>query len=373
MKKLTMSLCMLVGLSAQAGVHEASAPNYVEVLKSRSQLLFTSTDFLNVTAEDGVMVFKDHDHLSNVIVKLSQMTPRERMKFEFGLGFRSLATIEHIVNEAEITNKEVFFAGVDPDLSKEEYEKMGYNYSHTIICEEYLKKGVIEKVIEKDNSESLELTAKIAGYSFVLNENAEVRVGETTYRVKGNTLYVMSQNDEVISTVDFGARVSKMTSNWSNQVDWIYDGPSKRYYYGVVGASIGGNNDYTSPLILSTFYAIARAQNRRFFTWASRVSYMPIYSFSGAWSYTYRAAQCFTCTPIVNPFSLMDNDHTSPYSWNSTSDVYGQTNYLLRYLKPNGEWAVPSPWAIFSPFNVKYTMNFTFSGGSSGYFYTLSN
>lgn len=324
-----------------------------------------------IEVENGTLVFENEAHLLSELEKISKLTIEEKIIYENKFGFRSLGTIEQLINKAEIEHQDEFFQGIDPNLSVKEYEAMGLFYKNTDIFTKYLNKKIIKVNYEKDSSYSFELTVKSPGFIYVLNEAGEVIVGEKLFKFHDSYLTISNKaTNQVIKIINFSETIEKMTSNWSQGGAWVYDGTSKRYNYQVYGASITSSNETPGGLIDAVFYVQAIGQEKKFGSWAGRSSYLPVYSFTGSWTANYTAQQCFTCSIQTNPFALNDSDFTSPYSWSSVSGG-GQTNNFLRYLKPNGSWALPTPWLVVSAFNVNYNMTFNFSGGSSGFSHTL--
>jgi hypothetical protein len=326
----------------------------------------------NVKSENGILIFENEAHLLNELEVLSELTFEEKLEFENKLNFRSLNTIKQLINNAEIKHQEEFYQGIDPNLRIEEYESMGLYYDNTAIFKENLDKEVIEIIYEKDGSSSFELTVKSPGFDCVLNENGEVIVGENVFKFHTFFLTITNRNNnQILNIINMAQASEKMVSNWSQGGTWMYDGSTKRYNYRVYGTCITSSNETPGGTIQSSFYVQALGQYKKFGTWAARSSYLPVCSFSGNWTASYTAQQCFTCPIETNPISLIDYDNQSPFSWSSTSGG-GVTNNFLRYLKPNGSWTLPSPWLFETAFNVNYNMIFNFSGGASGFSHTLS-
>ena len=327
-----------------------------------------------VKSEDGVLVFENYAHLCKYLEEISKSNFESKVGFEKTLGFVSLGTIQKQIENEEISHQESFFAGVDPNLTVAEYKSMGLNYLHTDIFNDYLSKKVINKIIEKDGSWAFELNVKSPGFVHALNVDGNVIVGDKLYHFYDTYLEIKNlQSNEIVSVVNLGQNTDKMTSNWTkyngsnNQDIWEELSSTTRIKYKVFGTCITSSNTTVGGLIDATFYAQALAQNKKFGSWAGRAEYRPIYSFSGSWTSKYSAQQCFTCPVQWNPVALSDNDYTSPFSWSSSSDPNGSTNNFIRYFKPNGSWKLPSPWLVVDPFQVTYSMNFNFSGVSSGF------
>lgn len=247
---------------------------------------------------------------------------------------------------------------------------------------EYLDKGVIEQILEKDGSESFELFVKVPHYAPVLNENGEVRVGSETFKFKGFELNVFSRDGEIVRKVDYRKNSSNgktIDRDLKEQDDWwwiwTYDGNDKRYRMGVIQHT--GHDDIYFLHMWSEFYAFAKAQNKRFFNWKYRNSYKPVYSIGGHWTSTFKAKSCDACPIVTNPWPLLDlNDPwegTTPYSWSAATNPNGMSNDFKVFLQPNESWPLYNGWDITENIHSRYTMYFSFAGGSSGYFYTLSN
>ena len=326
-----------------------------------------------ISVIDGTLHFADFNHLVQTAGDLFEMKKTEKENFEKSWGgFRSLGSIFSEIEQTEIMRVDSFHKGLNPELKISEYEALGYFYKPSLIYQQYLKKGIIIETVESDGSKSFKCSVENPGFLNVINENGEVFVGEEKYVFHSKFIDVYNNKGEIIKTLDFN-RNTKATSNWSNGVDWIYDGDSKRYSYEVYGNCITSSVTTSGGIIESTFYVAAHAENKRFGTWAARSSYLPIYSYYGNWNYTYQAKSCYSCSNVTNPFALNDNDVIPPLTWSSTTDPNGQTNNFTRFLRPNGTWTLPNGWYVTSPLSVNYYMVFSFSGGVSGYTYTLTN
>lgn len=326
---------------------------------------------LSVRVENGTLVFSDEAHLYDYLEGTAGLSSAQRRALENRVGFHSLNTLFEDIQAAEEQHMTDFFKGLSPDLSGAEYVSMGYSYTPTALYQEALEKGILVETLEADQSRSYSLAIDNPGFVRVLNADGDVLAGSKRYHFEGTRMQIFARKtNTLLHDVDFSA-ATDITSTWSQASAWEYDGSDKRFNYRVYGTSITSANTSSSGLLESSFYVQARAENRRFGTWAARSSYLPIYSFSGNWTANYTAKSCFSCPTQTNPVFLNDNDNTSPFSWSSTSDPNGQTNSFLRYCKPNGSWTLPG-YYIMSAFDVHYTMTFTFSGGPSGYVRTLT-
>jgi hypothetical protein len=321
--------------------------------------------------ENGSLVFADENQLYAYLESAAALSPAQRLALENRMGFRSLGTLYEEIQAAEERHLADFFKGLSPDLSVAAYADLGYVYTPTDLYRENLERGILVETIEADQSRSYKLAIDNPGFVHVLDADGDVLAGGKRYHFEGDRLLVYARKtNTLLHTVDFQA-ATDMTSNWTQDSGWQYDGSDKRFSYKVYGTCITSSQTSSSGLIESSFYVKARGENKKFGTWAARSSYLPVYSFSGSWTANYTAKSCYNCAVQTNPLFLNDADYTSPFSWHSANDPNGQTNNFLRYFKPNGSWAL-SGWYIMSPFDVHYTMNFTFSGGSSGYLRTLT-
>lgn len=343
-----------------------------EVLTTEATEL-AEIDKMGVVAleEKGALVFESESELYASLEKLSSLRKEDRLKFERKHNFKSLSTIYEEVNEAEFQNAERIFKGMDPNLSGNEYEAMGYHYEPTALLNEYLEKGVIVDEIEADGSHAFHLSMNNPGFSNVLNEEGIVYAGDKKYLFENSEMKVYQKGTNILLHHVSTNTQTELTSGWSKSVDWQMDGNNRRFKYKVYGSCITSSETSPSGIIETSFYVQAEGENRVFGIWGKRSSYMPVYSFSGNWTSQYYASSSLYGQWAINPVNLIDNDYSSPFSWHSASDPYGQTNNFLRYLRPNGAWAL-SGWYIQQAMDVHYNMTFTFSGGSNGFVRTLS-
>jgi hypothetical protein len=326
---------------------------------------------LAVRVENGTLSFSDAAHLYDYLEGTAGLSSAQRRALETRVGFQSLNTLFEDIQAAEEQHMTDFYKGLSPDLSAAEYVSMGYSYTPTALYQEGLEKGYLVETIEADQSRSYSLAIDNPGFVSVLNADGDVFAGGKRYHFVGTRMQVFARKtNTLLHDVDFSA-ATEITSNWSQDSGWQYDGSDKRFSYKVYGTCITSANTSSSGIIESSFYVQARGENKKFATWAARSSYLPVYSFSGNWTANYTAKSCFNCVTQTNPLVLNDNDYASPFSWHSASDPNGQTNNFTRYFKPNGSWTL-SGWYIQSAFDVHYTMTFTFSGGPSGYVRTLT-
>lgn len=324
-----------------------------------------------IGTEDGALVFQSESEMYASLERISSMKPNERFVFESKHNFKSLGRIYYEVQEAEAMHEQVVFRGVDPNLTVDQYEAMGYYYTRTPLFVELQEKGVLVEEIEADRSRSFHLSVDNPGFINVLNEEGIVFAGNKKYVFENKSMKIFDKVSNTLLHQVSSEPGIESVSDWRQESAWHFDGSNKRYNYEVYGTCITSSPTSSSGLIESTFYVEAEAENRKWGIWASRSSYMPIYSFSGSWTADYRASKVPYSSGPLNPVYLNDNDHQSPFSWHSTTDPYGQTNHFIRYFRPNGSWALPG-WYISMPFDVHYTMTFTFAGGPSGFTHTLS-
>jgi len=318
---------------------------------------------------DGVLNFDSEEHLYNYLEKCSEISDIDRISLEESFDFLSLGTLYNRIINEENEHQEKFYSGYDPNLSIKEYESLRLFYENSPIYKKYLDLGVIYEKDENGGAKSFNLSIDNPGFLNVLNEDGSVIVGKKKYIFKGSEISIIDNiTGEVLNNISYN---NKATSEWTHGGAWEELSSTQRISYKVYHYCITSSEGSSSGLIQSTFYVHAQAQNKKFGTWGFRSSYLPIYSFSANWSAGYKAKSCYYCLIQENPVFLNDNDPVPPaFSWHSSSDPNGQTNNFLRYLKPNGSWALDG-WYITSVFNINYTMHFTFSGGSSGHLRSL--
>jgi hypothetical protein len=310
---------------------------------------------------------------------LLSLTNDEVESWEEQLQFRSLATIDRKINEAEVAHQEIFFKGLDPNLTRNEYSAMGYNYEHTAVYNTYLNKGTIIRNIESDGSISTALSVNNHEYLNVLNEEGKVIVGDELLVFKDDATSVYDKKTKVLlhetnantsEKLNNEFNFNKGTGSISNR--WVTD-PSKgsnyRYYGRVLFSS-----SYTTSTLSQTFYWEARAEQKRFGSWNTRNTYNPIWGCSANWSYDYwiiypNAGYGTVRNGNQYPLPNSSSRPTSPYYIANLN-----TNYTKRYLQFSSMYSIVPASIGYSFFdNVRvYNYNFVFkySGGSSGYSYT---
>lgn len=331
-----------------------------------------NNNFSNLIVFEGRLKFKNHEEFSEMATKLAGMSFVEKTEFfSHFKGFNSLGCFYNELQRIENNRIETFFKGLDPNLTTKEYISMGYNYIPSTQYFNALKSGKIIESKDASGCRSFKPFVNNPGFLDLINLEGEVYVGNFKYSFEEDIINVYNEKNILVDVFNFSSSI-KATSNWSQGGNWMYDGDTKRYYCKVYGSCITSSETTEPGIISSTFYVDALAENRRFGIWGSRSSYMPIYSFSGNWSSSYQARPCYLCTGQSNPFNLLDNDYSSPFVWSSVNDPNGQTNHFLRYFKPNGSWDLPDGWYVAAPFSVTYNMNFSISGGTSGYNYQLT-
>lgn len=337
-----------------------------------------------LTTENGTLVFENEGHLYATLDQLSRMSPEGRRAFEDAYGFRSLGTIFHLVSEAEDAHQDRFFKGLDPDLSTEACERLGYFYRPTELYAAYLAKGVIREVTYADRSTAFELAIQNAAFENVLNERGEVIVGDRKLVFDGASHAEFSretgellvsdaaQKTALNGEYDFTLNARRPGGeNYSSGVYWITDpaqGSNYRYFARAVFRS-----GFTMSSISQTFYIESRAERRRNGRWATRSNYNPIWGVNASWRYDYWIIQNGAGFGTVRdgaqyPLPNGTPRPTSPYY---TSNL--NSNHIVTYLYPHGFFvrSYNAGWDFFE--NVRlynHSFTFNFSGGSSGYGYT---
>lgn len=339
----------------------------------KKEVIGTNGGDVSYSIKEGRLHFSSSEEMYSLLAELSLLKKEKQLERLRKLKIKTLDVIYDDIYKAEVENQKIIYAGLSPELGLSDYEELGIIYEHTPLFNENIEKGTIIKVKEKDGW-SFELFVNNPGYTSILNEEGEVLIADTLYKFIGNKLYLKKfPSGELVNELDF-ENEEKAASSWTRHLNggnWIYDGSTKRFKASVYGTASTSGTSTPGGIIVSSFYVDSRAENRVFGSWGARASYMPIYSFYINWSYSYQAAPCSTCSFSTNPFPLEGSANSSPYSWHSTSDPYGQTNLLIRYFRPNGTYTLPNPWVVGSPLSVSYSSTITFSGGASGYTYNI--
>lgn len=340
----------------------------------------TQVSNLNVKTENGTLVFNDYQQMDLVRSKLSNLSEREIKDWEIENGFQSLATLEKRINDAEVAHQELFFKGLNPNLSVKEYESKGYFYKHTDLYNEYLKKGVIEEKVGKDGSISTELSVKDHFLLNVLNPEGKVIVGNELLLVKNNDTYVYDKNSKVLLRSTHSNQKLNNEFNFDKGTGsvgsrWITDpakGSNYRYY-----AFVKFSSSFTVSSLSQRLYWEARAEQKKFGNWNTRNDYLPIWGCSAHWSYDYWIIYPGAGFGVKRdgsqyPLPNSSNKPTSPYYIsNMNTNTTG-----ARELQFSDMYTITPSIVGYSYFdNVRvynYSFEFKFSGGSSGYNYTYN-
>jgi hypothetical protein len=156
--------------------------------------------------------------------------------------------------------------------------------------------------------------------------------------------------------------------------NWITDparGSNYRYCSYVFFSS-----DYNIYTLQQNYYWYARAEQKKWGTWATRNDYKPIWGFNSQWNFEYKIVNKQTGYVSTidgnspeNFLSNTNNRPTSPYYLSNLN-----TNYTVRYLYPHGYYSIPSYWPFYIFDNVRIyysSYSSSFTGGASGYSYAL--
>ena len=330
------------------------------------------------TVKDGRLHFSSSIEMHSFLETLSLLRKDKQLEELRKLEIKTLDVLYDDIFKAEENNMSIIYKGLDPSLGISDYEKMGIIYEHTTLFNENIEKGIIVKTKGNDGW-GFELLVNNPGYSPVLNENGEVLVADTLYQFKGQKLYLKKfPSEELIAEVNFSSE-EKAGSNWTQWIvnpitfdQWIYVNNTQRYRKKIWGAATTSGINTPGGIINCYFYVDAKAENRVNGSWGGRVGYMPFFRYDISWKYSYQAAPCTFCSSSTTPFALSGPGQSSPYSWHSSSDPYGQTNLLIRYFKPHGEHTLPQPWVVTSALKVSYNSTLIVSGGANGFSHTLS-
>lgn len=337
----------------------------------------------SVHSEEGVLVFSNYDELAATNDKLMNMSYTSALAWEREHNFVSLKTIDKKINEAEEEHQEIFFRGVDPNLSVREYEARGLFYTPSELYKTYLNKGVIKRITEADGSKSTALSVTNDAYISVLNEDGRVIVGDevlvfdggvtTVYSKKTNKpLRTISAKEGTTQNLNNQFNFNKGTGSVSNRwITDVYRGSNYRYYGQVLFSSI-----FTTSTLSQTFYWKARAEQKKFGNWNTRNNYNPIWGFSGSWAYDYWVIYPNAGFGVVRngsqyPLPNSAGLPTSPYNLSNLN-----TNYTVRNMQFAAMYSITPSQIGYSFFdNVRvynHAFTFKFSGGPSGINYNAN-
>ncbi len=367
-KSIFITACILSFASCE---HEIDEPATATIEQTEAR----------VQNQNGVLLFNDYEQLVAVNTQLASSSTTQIDQWETEHHFLSLASIDRKINEAEVQHQEAFFKGLNPNLSTEEYESLGYHYEHTALYKKYLDQGTIIRNIENDGAIATELAVKNHALLNVINEEGKVMVGEELLVFSGDETLVYDRNtmnllrkssiaEDLFSKLNGQYNFNKGTGTSSNR--WITDpakGSNYRYYGKVIFTS-----SFTTTSLSQTFYWEARAEQKKFGSWNTRNDYNPIWGCAANWSYDYwiiypGAGYGTVQDGSVYPLPNSSGKPTSPYY---ISNLY--TNYTVRSLQFSSMYTIVPASVGYSFFdNVRvygYNFVFKYSGGASGYNYT---
>lgn len=323
-----------------------------------------SFDINDVKNIDGALSFKDWQDLYGYLHFVSVLNDEERIKLEDKFNFRSVSSLWKIINDAEVRHQVEDYKDINPDLSIEEYNEIGFKYEPTLLYKEYLNNGFIKEFIYLDGSRSFQPRIENSYYYNILNENFEVFVGDKKFICNNDGKLI--KNDFESKAIDSYTTVLRLYG--SDGGEWVTDpsNSNQRYRAKVVMAS-----SFTLSTLSVALYWEARAEKKLLGNWNTRSNYNPIWGLSGNWSYQYMVWLKSTNTTSMINSGLPANTiplPTSPYNISNLN-----TNYTLRYLYPDGFYTRTNDSYEFYNYLIFSNYNFTvkFSGGTSGYHYNL--
>lgn len=324
--------------------------------------------------DNGVLVFLDDDHLDQGQQYLDGLSMEERIHFEDSLGFRSLRTIEHMVNESENEAIDDFFSGVDSTLSNAAYQAMGF--PHSTLYQTYEQAGVVMTVWEPDTSWYVAMTCRASGMYGVLNADGAVIVGDRKYVYEDSVRKTYTLTGELLETEASQKQAGVLTNfdkTWhlgggiagSGSTFWMMD-PCKsngRYTVKIIYSCT-----FNSSVVRPRLRYLVMAHCKRYGSWGYRPGYTPFWGVEGTWDYRYYvtySGQKYELKGSVNP--MANNYPKSPHVLSGLN-----SNYVDRYLSPTGDYSAYAGITFHD--NVKITglhFIFKFSGCANGFGYTI--
>lgn len=364
MKKIIFAVAILA-TGVMGCKKQNSNPNDLDILSDQSSNS-------KISSKEGTFIFENEKHMYDEMMKINEMSCDMRLSFEKKLGITSLATIQKRINDAEVKHQDEDFNDINPNLSVKDYENLGIFYQNTEIYNEYLEKGVIEKIIYEDKSQAFELSVKNAAFHNILNAKGELFVGENKYVFSGTTMKIFDQSGKEILMTTITPKMNH-EFDFEKGTGWVTD-PSKGSSYRY-RANVKFVSGYTIGTLSNTFYWEARAEKKVLGNWNTRNNYNPIYGFSGSWSYDYwiqynGAGYGVVRDGLTDPLPYSSSPlPDSPYNISNLN-----TNATMRYLHPHGFYTLPAG-ANYKFFENTRLYNHAFvakfSGGSSGSNLTL--
>ncbi len=336
---------------------------------------------------DGRLVFLDENHLNQGLGILSEMSPDSLVSFENSLSFRSLKSIDYLVNAAEMRQMEQVYQGLPDSMDADYYDSLGIQYSPSALCQQYLALGVINEEIDTFGGRTIYLAIDEPFLFPILNESGEVEVGGEIVKFEPRGRQSMSGKAvvsgdgkmlDVPSNNSWRINIHAHDGGWevpSGGRFWVYDPckdqnrrvEKKRYRY---AASV---TYLCSTSKKSMYPQLVMQMEARYLkygnTWSKHPDYKPFWGTSAAWKYR----NSFRTSPSATPFTVESTAQMLPSGSNAPKSPYyysGASLYeFTKMLHPTGLYAIQSgsTWEFASDCQIhSASFIFKFSGCGQG-------
>ncbi len=322
------------------------------------------------TVENGMVHFKDFDAYTSLTNELSTMTVQEKIAWGEVHNIKTQEIILEEVGLAEDTFDELYFKGLDENLSEADLTRAGKPVAFSATYQEALKDGVIIQTIDQEHGGyGYELAVADKMAALVINKDGEVMIQDEVLKYTATGIEITSLSTGSKTHVASNSRTTECT-NFTNGniftqdgVIWYYDSSNhrfKHYVYFNSCYSDSGVNTFSSQ-----FYTEAIAERKRWGKWKIRNSYNPIVSISGNWSYYWTRYN--TTTGITSyQYNNLSGGIASPFNFIVPG---GPSNHVKLYLEANfGRRSIAAPYEVTSEVKISdYGITGIFEGETDNY------
>ncbi len=300
----------------------------------------------------GILKFQNSSDAIKFMNLFNSTRNEDILKLYRKLDFNSMNDILlEIAKEEEIFENH-YYANVPEGLSIEKLNDLGVEIQHSEFYKKCFLDGIIFETIEDDGSVTFEPTISDPVKRNILNADGMVIIADTLYQfsqeyiklirghdlLKIETIKKATANDPTIGLFVKKAdlRLKGYTTRIIDDTGWIYRGSNLRVkaIYRLYDAGSDGVWFEPATCVTITQNLELKAEEKRFFTWKVRNSYMPFQEVSGDFDVCIKS----NLNHIICSFDCSDfgAGYQSPIfldSFLGSSTV----NHVILNLCPNGQ------------------------------------
>ncbi len=318
----------------------------------------------NIKIIDGVLAFDTPEDFNKATLFLSLKTQTERLEWQNNIGIKTQQTIFDEICLAEDEFDNVYFAGIDENVTLEKLKEIGKEIEFSDKYKYYKDKKLIVEAIEEDGSYSFRLNTFDPVASYVLNENGFVIIRDSIYLFNNNNKTISIKryedqsdkellnrnsyikNDKNIIVFEIQEKNRNQTNSFyidniytnpdsgnESTPTWYYDSSHHRFrQYVKLYSGISSNYDI---YLTSRFQTEAIAEQKKWWKWKIRNSFNPIDFIGGHWNYKYAVygANGYTADDHFNDLSGGAGSGGGSNWWLNPNVM---SNHMAAYLNPTG-------------------------------------